>query len=168
MHSLLMVTYNYFHNKGVAMRKALVVVMVMLMASVCFANQVQKEIIDETLSETNTVAEADLNIADAKRVSFFATIDCNRTTASVTATVTAAYSLNGTDWTDISWMDVAGGATPQTTETTTLKKQTYVGWIHPTLIAKYIRIRANATNMTTYSTTTGDSATLSVTVVQDK
>jgi hypothetical protein len=152
------------------MRKALVVVMVMLMASVAFGAQVQKEIIDDTLSKSDAVSEADLNISDAKRVTFFMTLNNSATTAAVTATVTAATSLNGTDWTDISWMDVAGGVTPQTTETTTLTKQTYVGWIDNRLIAKYIRIRVKAVNLNDYpeaygATTTAD---LNVSVVQDK
>ena len=148
----------------------LVLLAVVLMCGVAHASQVRNEIIDETLSKSSAVSEADLGIESAKRVSFFVNLDNSATTAAVTATVTAAMSLNGTDWTDISWMDVAGGVTPQTTETTTLENQTYVGWIHPTLIARYIRIRVKAVNLYDYpgaygATTTAD---LNVTIVQDK
>ena len=145
-------------------------VAVMVMASSAYAAQVTKEIIDEELNTSNSVAEADLNIADAKRVSFFVNIDNNRTTASVTAKVTAAYSLNGTDWTDISWLDVAGGVTPQTTETTTAKKQQYIGWIDNRLIGKYIRVRVHADELTATPAhyTAADHADLSVTIVEDK
>lgn len=174
-----MVTYNSFHNKEKVMRKALIVLTAMvMMASVCFAVQVQKEIIDETLSTSNTEAEADLNIADSKRVSFFMTLDNNRTTASVTATVTAAVSLNGTDWTDISWFDVAGGATPVTSEITTpnttsstsTKKQNYIGWLDNRNQAKYLRIRVVPTQIVADSTKfmAADNAELTVTVIRDK
>jgi opacity protein-like surface antigen len=167
-----MVTNWLFQNNGGAMRKVLAVVVAMvLMASVAFGAQVQKEIIDETLSISNAAGEADINISDSKRVSFFATIDNNRTTAAVTAVVTAAYSLNGTDWTDISWMDVAGGVTPQTSETTASAEQTYVGWLDNRGIAKYLRIRVYSVELDkNYDSrfTSADNATLSVTVVQDK
>jgi hypothetical protein len=144
---------------------------VVLMSGVSFASQVENEIVAETLSTSNPVGEADLNIADSKRVSFFVNLNNNRTTAAVTATITAAISLNGTDWTDISWMDTDGGVTPQTTEDTTLKKQQYVGWLDNRNQAKYIRIRVNSKELglnwnSMY--TSADNATLSVTVVQDK
>ena len=152
------------------MKKLGIVLLALLMCGVAHASQVRNEIIDETLSKSSAVSEADLGIESAKRVSFFVNLDNSATTAAVTATVTAAMSLNGTDWTDISWMDVAGGVTPQTTETTTLENQTYVGWIHPTLIARYIRIRVKAVNLYdnpgAYGATT--TADLNVTIVQDK
>jgi hypothetical protein len=165
-----MVTYNSFHNKEAVMKKLVLVFMAsVLLASQAYCAQVTKEIIDRTLSKTSSTGEADINIADSKRVSFFVNIDNSATTAAVTATVTAATSLNGTDWTDISWLDVAGGVTPQTTETTTAKKQQYVGWLDNRLIGRYLRIRVNATNMTSYpSAYASETADLSVTVVQDK
>ena len=153
------------------MKKLGIVLLALLMCGVAHASQVRNEIIDDTLDTTTPVVEADLGIESAKRVSFFVNLDNNRTTAAVTATVTAAMSVNGTDWTDISWMDVAGGVTPQTSEVTTGVNQTYVGWIHPTLIARYIRVRVNATELgLNYGSmyTAADNATLSVTIVQDK
>ena len=155
-----------------------VVVAMVMMASVCFANQVQKEIINETLSTSNTEAEADLNIADSKRISFFMNLDNNRNTASVTATITAAVSLNGTDWTDISWFDVAGGVTPVTSEITTpnttsstsTETQNYIGWFDNRIQAKYLRIRVVPTQIVADSTKfmAADNAELTVTVTQDK
>lgn len=140
----------------------------MFLVSPCFGLQTERKIIDTTISESNPAIEADLNIADSKRVAFFTTLVCNRTTASVTATITVAVSVDGVNWQDISWMDVAGGATPQTTETTTLTKQTYVGWLDNRIQAEYIRIRVQSSDMYLYSVTSGDSATVTVTVVEDK
>ena len=154
------------------MRKFLAVcAAVVFLAAPAFGMQVQKEIIDETLSITNAVGEADINIADSKRVSFFVNLDNNRTTAAVTAVVTAAYSLNGTNWTDISWMDVAGGVTPQTSETTASAEQVYVGWMDNRNIAKYLRIRVYSVELDkNYDSrfVAADNAALTVTVVQDK
>jgi hypothetical protein len=143
---------------------------VMLLSVNVFAAQTSTEIIDSTLSTSNLDDYATVNIEDAKRVTFFVTIDNNRTTACVTATVTAAISLDGTNWQDISWLDVAGGATPQTSEVTTAADGTYVGWMDNRLVGKYLRIRVNATNMTSYPAAygTGETMGLTVTVVEDK
>lgn len=152
-------------------RIALAVLAFIFFVSPLHAAQTYTEIIDETLSTSNPVAEADAYIADSERVTFFMTLNNNRTTAAVTAGVTLAYSLDGVNWQDISWLDVAGGATPQTSETTTLKKQTYVGWIDNRLIGKYVRIRVNATELAlNYGSmyTADDNATLTVTIVEDK
>lgn len=152
------------------MKRLLVFLAIMLLACNAWGGQVQKEIINSTLSKTNTSEEAEINIENSKRVSFFATIDNYRTTAQVTATVTVSMSLNGTDWTDISWFDVSGGATPQTSETTSLVKQTYVGWLDNRLQAKYIRIKINANDLkeTAWHYMSLDTADISVTVVQDE
>lgn len=157
------------HKKESSMKKlVLALFAVVLLCGVSYAAQTQDEIIDATIAEATPALEGDCYIGDARSVAFFTTINCNRTTASVTATVTAAASVDGVNWQDISWMDTAGGVTPQTTETTTLKKQTYVGWLDNRLAAKFIRIRVQDANMYAYSNTTGDSATVTVTVVQDK
>ena len=152
------------------MKKLLCVLLVMFMAGSVFAAQTRNEIIDETLSITTSAYEAEIYISDSRRVSFFTTIDNARTTARVTATVTAAISLDGTNWQDISWMDTAGGVTPQTTETTTAAEQTYVGWMDDRLIGKFLRIRVNSTELglNTAGLVAGDNAAISVTVVQDK
>jgi hypothetical protein len=146
-------------------------VMLGIMVNPVFGAQTTREIIDDTLSITDSVAEADLYVADSDRITFFATLNNNRTTAAVTATVTVAMSVDGTNWQHISWYDVAGGGTPQTSEVTTAAETTYIGWIDPILIAPYIRIRVNATELgLNYKSrfTSADNATLTVTIVEDK
>ena len=148
-----------------------IVLLALLMCGVAHASQVQNEIITETLSTTNSAVEGDLSIEDSSRVAFFVNIDNNRTTASVTAIVTAAVSLNGTDWTDISWRDTAGGVTPVTSEVTANAVQQYAGFLDNSTQAKFIRIRVNANQLAGTDNavyTADDNATLSVTVVQDK
>ena len=143
----------------------------MMLSGQAFASQTQTTAIDKTMSTANTTAEGDVFIADAKRVSVFTTIVNNRTTAAVTLTVTMAYSVDGLNWQDISWMDVAGGVTPQTTESTTLARETYIGWIDNRLVGKYLRIRVDATELGLNANgmyTSADNAALTVTVVEDK
>ena len=142
----------------------------MMLSGQAFASQTQTTAIDKTMSTANTTAEGDVFIADAKRVSVFTTIVNNRTTAAVTLTVTMAYSVDGLNWQDISWMDVAGGVTPQTTESTTLARETYIGWVDNRLVGKYLRIRVSADDIISSpkNYVPADNATLTVTVVEDK
>lgn len=154
------------------MRKlVLMVLALVLLASPVFAAQTERVLVDDvTLSKTNTNEEEQMSIQDAKKVTFFVTIDNNRTTAAVTAVVTVAVSVDGTNWTDISWFDVAGGATPQTSETTTGVGQTYVGWLDDRLEAEYLSIKVKSTNMADNPNAygTGDTADITVTVVEEK
>ena len=106
------------------MKKLVIGLLVMFLAGSAYGAQTRNEIIDETLSITTSAYEAEIYISDSRRVSFFTTIDNNRTTARVTATVTAAISLDGTNWQDISWFDTAGGVTAVTSQTTTAAEQT--------------------------------------------
>jgi len=142
----------------------------MMLSGQAFASQTQTTAIDKTMSTANTTAEGDVFIADAKRLSVFTTIVNNRTTAAVTLTVTMAYSVDGLNWQDISWMDVAGGVTPQTTESTTLARETYIGWVDNRLVGKYLRIRVSADDIISSpkNYVPADNATLTVTVVEDK
>lgn len=115
----------------------------------------------DTLSGVaDTVAE-DWYIADAKRVTFFVTYDQDGTTVAVTSNVTVAVSVDGVNWQDVSWYDVGGGVTPQTSEELTADA-TYVGWFDKAINAPYIRIRATSTGET------GMSADITVTLVVDK
>lgn len=148
------------------MRKiGLMVFGLLLLANIAFAGQTETEIIDTTLSTTTTGAEADVYIGDADRVTFFITYDSAWDTAAVTAVVTVAISLDGTNWQDISWFDVAGGPTPQTSETLTLDG-TYTGWLFRGVTAPRLRIRVSLPNYAVYGPE--DTAGVTVTVVQKK
>jgi hypothetical protein len=137
-----------------------------LMVSPAFSAQTSWTMIDdETLAYSNYAEEADRNIEDAQRITFFVTYDSSRTTAAVTAVVTAAMSVDGTNWQDISWFDVAGGGTPQTSETLSTDT-TYIGWVDPIMIAPYMRIRVTLPNYLKYGPT--DTADVTVTLVETK
>lgn len=144
------------------MRKLIVIALMALLAGHAYAGQTQVEIIPtERLTGVSDRIEADRNIADAERVTFFVTYDQDGTTVGVTSTVTVAVSVDGTNWQDISWFDVAGGVTPQTSEELTTDT-TYVGWLDSRITAKYIRIAVKS------SGAVGENADVSVTLVEKK
>jgi len=143
-------------------RKLIVIALMALLAGHAYAGQTQVEIIPtERLTGVSDRIEADRNIADAERVTFFVTYDQDGTTVGVTSTVTVAVSVDGTNWQDISWFDVAGGVTPQTSEELTTDT-TYVGWLDSRITAKYIRIAVKS------SGAVGENADVSVTLVEKK
>lgn len=133
-----------------------------LLAGQVYAGQDVVTVIDgETLSGSSDAVEVDRYIGDADRVTFFVTYDQDATTTAVTSTVTVAVSYDGTNWQDVSWFDVAGGATPVTSEELT-SDATYVGWLDKALTAPYMRIRVSS------SGETGMSADVTVVLVVDK
>src|SRR3990167_362364 len=165
--------YPQVNRKGGNMKRAwLVALILVLSASPLFAAQTTKTLInDETISGSSPAVEADSYIGDAEKVTFFITYDSNRTTAAVTAKVTIAVSIDGTNWHDISWFDVAGGATPQTSEDLSFVAGdgTYVGWFDKSLTAPQMRIRVNITAAgITKSYGPGETADVTVTIIEKK
>ena len=145
------------------MRKLfLILALTALLAGQAYAGMTTRTMIDdETLTGVSDRVEADWWIGDTDRVSFFVTYDQDGTTVGVTSTDTAAVSLDGINWKDIYWYDVAGGLSPQTSEQLTVDT-TYVGWLDPILIAPYIRIAVKS------SGAVGENADVTVTLVSDK
>jgi len=131
-------------------------------ANLSFANQLQTEVIEtETLTGVSDTTSGDIYVGDSKRVTFFITYDQDGTTVGITTTITVAISADGTNWHDVSWFDVAGGATAQTSEELT-DDATYAGWLDTKITAPHIRIRATSTGAI------GENADITVTVVEDK
>lgn len=133
-----------------------------LLAGHCYAGQTEFVMINaETLTGVADRIEADRYIGDADRVTFFVTYDQDGETVGVTSTVTVAVSIDGVNWQDISWFDVAGGVTPQTSETLTTDG-TYVGWLDNRIAATYIRIAVKS------SGALGENADVTVTLIEKK
>lgn len=147
------------------MKKWLVVLAVVLMASNVFAAQVVKEVIDETLSSSNTdTGWVTTNVKDAERVSFFVTMDSSSTTTAVTTQVTAQISADGTNWTDAKWYDLAGGTTAQVTETLS-RDGTYFMWMDEVAPTPYIRIKVLTEKASAWP---ADTAAITVNLVEKK
>jgi len=151
------------------MKKILLTLLaVLFFASPVYSAQTQTEIIESTtLSKSNLAIEGQRYVGDAEKVSFFVTYDSSRETAAVSATVTAAYSIDGINWQDISWFDVAGGATPVTSEVLQLDGN-YVGWFDKALTAPIIRIRVHLKDVHDVAYGDGETAGVTVTIVESK
>lgn len=155
------------HNKGAGMKRlVLVLLAVVLMCGVSHAAQVVETIIDDvTLAKGSATDNGTAQIVGADKVAFFVTYDSSRTTAAVTATVQAAISYDGTNWATANWFDVAGGATPQSSETLSTDT-TYVGWLDKGLAGQQLKITVTLDNAAVYGA--GDTADVSVNVVEKK
>lgn len=148
----------------------LIVLLMALMASPVFAAQTQRTIVNGvTINRATPETEGTINVSDAEKIAFFVTYNSSSTTTGVTATVTASASVDGVNWQDISWFDVAGGVTPQTSEALDTNGTSYIGWFDKALTAPYIRIGLDITeagDATIYGPV--ETATITVTVVEKK
>ena len=145
------------------MKLTCVLLVLVLFACSAYAGQDIVTMIDaETLTGGSDTVAADRYIGDADRVTFFVTYDQDGTTVAVTASVTVAISVDGINWQDISWFDVAGGVTPVTSEILGADA-TYTGWLDKAITAPYIRIR-----VTTSGPDDSVTADATVTLVVDK
>ena len=148
------------------MKKVIIAVALLaLLAGHVYASQRVSELVNETLSKTNTnTGWVERNIADSKRVSFFVTMDSSSTTTAVTTQVTAQVSADGTNWADIKWSDLAGGTTAQVTETLS-KDGTYLMWFDSTVPMPYVRIKVLTEKASAWP---ADSAAITVNLVEEK
>ena len=140
----------------------LAVLAVVLMVAPAYAGLTTHEMYDYDFSGKSDRVNDYRGLSSADRVTFFVTWDRTAATACATGTVTASMSVDGTNWEDIHWFDVAGGLVPQTSETLGADN-TYIGFIDPIMIAPYIRIWVGFEGDETTS-----SANVKVTIVEDK
>jgi len=155
------------------MNKILIALMLVLLTNPLYAAQTQKTIINDTvITKASPVAQGDIYIGDADKVAFFITYDSNRTTAAITANVTAAISIDGVNWQDISWFDVAGGVTPVTSEDLNFSNPSdgnYIGMLEYGVTAPYLKIYMKVNNLTDASILGPvEAATVTVTVIEKK
>ena len=142
-----------------------VLLIVGLLVSPCFATQRVKTNAEETLTKTTTdTGWEQYFVGNAKKVTFFITLDSSSTTSSVTVGVTLQASADGTNWTDISWFDIAGGTTKQTDETMgSLGDETYIMWTDKNILMPHIRIKVYQAG--NWDTQTGG---VTISIVEDK
>ena len=160
------------------MKTWILFLLVALLASPVYAGQTTSKIIDsKVINRSSPVAQGDIYLGDADKVTFFVTYDSNRVTAAITANLTAAVSLDGINWQDISWLDVAGGVTPVTSEDLSFSNPSdgnYVGVLDYSVTAPYLKIYIKVNNDTTLLSTGKrvlgpvEAATVSVTVIERK
>jgi opacity protein-like surface antigen len=138
-----------FITKEASMKKLLSVLLaLMLLASPVFAaNVLNTEIMDLTFDDDPTSGVSDtLLIAGYDKVAFYVLYDETEVGNSISAAVTLDVSYDGINWlTGMSFYDIAGGATLQTSQTISADGW-YVFWLNKDICGPYVRVAVTATN----------------------
>jgi len=126
------------------MKKLLLVLMMLaVLASPCFA--VEKQLTSETLSSSSEdTGWLQTYVGEADKVTFFITRAGDSSTEAVTIEVTLQASADGTNWEDITWYDIVGGTTAQTSETIT-KDGTYIMRVDSDYLMPHLRLKVIGT-----------------------
>ena len=132
------------------MKKVIFVLLVcLLLTSQAFAGEINKTLIDTTiLDDSPTSATGIVNVQDYKKVGFWVSYDETQVGASISLTVAITVSYDGTNYVAGSFMDVAGGATPQTSETIS-SDGWYFFWLDANWPYKYVTVTLTGNNTDT-------------------
>jgi len=135
-------------KKGGSMKKLILTMLtVMLTVGLAFASPVNTTIISTTQldNDPTSVVSSVYNIQDYKKVGFWVSYDETQVGNSISLAVTLSVSYDGTNFVSGSFMDVAGGTTPQTSETIS-DDGWYFFWLEDGWPFKYVRVTLTATN----------------------
>jgi len=153
-------------------------ILVLLSSTAYGAAMKKKTIADEVELSATTENTGWLQnyVANADRVAYFVNIDTSATTVPVTADVTIQASADGTDWADISWLDLAGGpATYQINESLTAVADTdemnYIMWLDTSIAMPHLRFKVvvDAGNWDEDANVgNDDTIDVTITIVEDK
>lgn len=130
------------------MKKLLMAMLICLFAvSVHAANVKQVEVMDTDFDNVTTADYSDeMPVSGYQATAFFVVYDETEVGNAISAAITLEVSYDGTNWlTGMSFYDIAGGATAQTSETISADGW-YVFWLNPTVSAPYVRVKATLTN----------------------
>jgi hypothetical protein len=110
-------------------------------------NVAQVEIMDTDFNAVTTADYSDeMPISGYRSVAFFVVYDETEVGNAISAAITCDVSYDGTNWlTGMSFYDIAGGATAQTSETIS-SDGWYVFWVNNLACVPYIRIKTTLTN----------------------
>ncbi len=111
------------------------------------ANVLNTNIMDTTFNAVTTSDYSDtVTVAGYDKIAFYAVYDETQVGNSISAAVTLDVSYDGTNWlTGMSFLDIAGGETYQTSETIS-SDSWYVLWLTRDPSIPYIRVKVAATN----------------------
>ena len=111
------------------MKKVLLALVLMLLASPVFGLQSHRQLTTDTLSTADkNTGWSQVDTSELTRIAFFITANSTSTTNAVTTGRTLQASANVSDWVNVSWYDVAGGTTLQGEETFE-GNGTYLMWL---------------------------------------
>lgn len=125
----------------------LTVLTVLLAVGLSWASTDNKTVIATTqLDDSPTsVSSSAINVQQYNRVGFWVSYDETQVGNSISLAVTITVSYDGTNYVSGSFMDVAGGATPQTSETIS-SDGWYVFWLPDDYPYLYLKVTLTATN----------------------
>ena len=126
--------------------------LILLLAFLCFCSpafaartSINKVIDAVTLDADPTSASGSIRVGSADKLSFFVSYD-ETEVGGIQVSVTLDVSYDGTNWSDASFYDYAGGSTLQTSETLTADTTTdYYFWMNSDLAVPYVRVVITAT-----------------------
>lgn len=130
------------------MKKLLFAILgIMLAASICSAASDNQTVIATTQldDDPTSVTSSAINVQQYNRVGFWVSYDETQVGNSISLAVTITVSYDGTNYVAGSFMDVAGGATPQTSETIS-SDGWYVFWLPDDYPYRYLKVVLTATN----------------------
>ena len=128
-------------------RIALVLALILCFSGQAFAarTSVNTIISATTLDVDPTSASGSMKVGSADKLAFFVSYD-ETEVGGISASVTVDVSYDGTNWSDASFYDYAGGSTLQTSETLTADTATdYYFWFNSDLAVPYVRVVITAT-----------------------
>lgn len=124
-----------------------VIMALCLTVGLAFASPINQTVITTTQldDDPTSVTSSAFNIQDFKKVGFWVSYDETQVGNAISLAVTITVSYDGTNYVAGSFMDVAGGATPQTSETIS-SDGWYFFWLDDGWPFKYIKVVLTATN----------------------
>ena len=128
-------------------KKILTVLVLMFMLTLTAqASQINKTLISTTqLDDDPTSITGTINVQDYDKVGFWVSYDETQVGLAISLAVTITVSYDGTNFVSGSFMDVAGGTTPQTSETLS-SDGWYFFWLDADWPYKYVLVTLTATN----------------------
>lgn len=125
----------------------LTLLLILSFIGLAYASPINKTIIDTTQldDDPTLIASSVYNIQDYTKVGFWVSYDETQVGNSISLAVTLTVSYDGTNFVSGSFMDVAGGTTPQTSETIS-SDGWYFFWLDSGWPYKYIKVTLTATN----------------------
>ena len=127
-------------------KKILTVLVVVFMLSLtASAGSINETLISTTqLDDDPTSATGAINVQDYEKVGFWVSYDETEVGGGLSVAVTITVSYDGTNYVSGSFLDVAGGTTPQTSETLS-SDSWYFFWFDAGWPFKYVTVTLTAT-----------------------
>ena len=128
-------------------------IILMLPLSVC-ASPIDITAIDTTLNDDPTSASSSaVYIADWTNPTMYVSYTEPAIATAASVTFSVDFSVDGTNWVDARWFDLAGGTTLQTSEVFA-SDANYIAWLNKSANYPFIRVLATGSNTDATNTAT--------------